>query len=120
MGGNKGKAGKAALLALVLLLSVLSCSITIAEQSADEQIMVNNFWVDVPLTQIFRDISMETGVVIALCPHVPDPLISLDADSGKPLKECLGELLPGQGLFVHQFGVFAGQIPGSAAGKNRA
>ncbi len=102
MGGNKGKAGKAALLALFLLLSVLSCSIAIAERPADEPIMVNNFWVDVPLTQIFRDISMETGVVIALCPHVPDPLISLDADSGKPLKECLAELLPGQGLFVHQ------------------
>jgi len=64
-------------------------------------IMVNNVWVDVPLSQVFRDISAETGVVIAPCPHVPDPLVSLDAGLGKPLKECLQELVAGRGLFVY-------------------
>lgn len=70
-------------------------------ESADGMVMVNNVWVDVPLTQVFRDISIETGVVIALCPHVPDPLISLDAGSGKALGECLAELIAGRGLFVY-------------------
>ena len=67
----------------------------------NEAIMVNNVWVDVPLTQVFRDISMETGAIIATCPHVPDPLISLDAGSGKPLQECLQELVAGRGLFIY-------------------
>jgi len=68
----------------------------------NEVIMVKNVWVDVPLTQVFRDISMETGVVIALCPHVGDPLISLNAGgSGKPLQECLQELVAGQGFSVY-------------------
>jgi hypothetical protein len=68
---------------------------------AGEMVMVHNVWVDVPLTQVFRDMSIETGVVIALCPHVPDPLISLDAGSGKALGECLAELVAGRGLFVY-------------------
>ncbi|MHC4459100.1 MAG: hypothetical protein ACYS0I_18825, partial [Planctomycetota bacterium] len=72
--------------------------------SADtgEEIMINNVWIDVPLTQVFRDISIETGVVIAVGPQVPDPLISLDAGLGKPLQDCLEELVAGQGLFIHQ------------------
>ena len=75
---------------------------TIAEAvDTNEVIMVNNVWVDVPLTQVFRDISMETGVVIALCPHVDDLLISLDAGSGKPLQECLQELVTGRGLIIY-------------------
>jgi hypothetical protein len=69
---------------------------------ANEEIIVNNVWVDVPLTQIFRDISMETGVIIAPCPHVADTLISLDAGSGKPLQECLEELVAGQNLLIHK------------------
>lgn len=67
----------------------------------NEPITVNNVWVDVPLTQVFRDISMETGAIIACCPHVPDLLISLDAGSGKPLQECLQELVAGRGLFIY-------------------
>jgi len=67
----------------------------------NEVIMVNNVWGDVPLTQVIRDISMETGAIIACCPHVPDPLISLDAGSGKPLQECLQELVAGRGLFIY-------------------
>jgi len=74
---------------------------TIEAVDTNEVIMVNNVWVDVPLTQVFRDISVETGVVIALCPHVPDPLISLDAGLGKPLEECLQELVAGRGLFIY-------------------
>jgi hypothetical protein len=67
---------------------------------ASTRIMVNNVWIDVPLTQVFRDISIETSVVIALCPHVSDPLISLDAGKGAPLQECLQELVAGRGLFI--------------------
>jgi len=66
------------------------------------KITVNNVWIDVPLTQVFRDISIETGIVIAVGPRVPDPLVSLDAGLGKPLQECLRELVAGQGLFVHE------------------
>lgn len=68
----------------------------------DESIRVHNVWVDVPLGQIFRDISIETGVIIATCPHMPDPLVSLDAGLGKDLEVCLDELIAGQGLFVNR------------------
>jgi type II secretory pathway component GspD/PulD (secretin) len=68
----------------------------------NKEIMVNNVWVDVPLTQVFRDISMETGIIIASCPHVIDSLVSLDAGSGKPLQECLQELVAGQSLLIHK------------------
>jgi hypothetical protein len=68
---------------------------------ANEVLMVHNVWVDTPLTQVFRDISMETGAVIASCPHIPDPLISHDAGLGKPVDECLQELVAGRGLFIH-------------------
>jgi len=69
---------------------------------SDGPISVHNVWVDVPLGQVFRDISIETGVIIATCPHMPDPLVSLDAGLGKPLEQCFGELIAGQGLFVNQ------------------
>ncbi|MCK5174749.1 MAG: hypothetical protein KAR47_15250, partial [Planctomycetes bacterium] len=69
---------------------------------ADEAIRVHNVWVDVPLGQVFRDISIETGVIIATCPHMPDPLVSLDAGLGKALDVCLEELVAGQGLFVNE------------------
>jgi len=65
-----------------------------------EEIIVKNIWVDVPLSQIFRDISVENGIILATCPHVPDPMVSLDASKGKPLGECLEELIAGQGLFI--------------------
>jgi len=66
-----------------------------------DKIIVNNVWVDVSLVQVLRDISIETGVVIASCPHMPDPLVSLDAGLGKPLEQCLEELVAGRGLFIH-------------------
>jgi len=90
----------------VMLFGLVQC-VVIAEEftggyvDTKEVILVNNVWVDVPLAQVFRDISIETGVIIALCPHVPDPLISLDAGLGKPLEGCLQELVAGRGLFVH-------------------
>lgn len=74
----------------------------VSDVGSNETIMVNNVWVDVPLGQVFRDVSIETGVIIATCPHIPDPLVSLDAGLGKPLGECLGELIAGQGLFIYQ------------------
>ena len=99
--------GKTRAAVLFILLFGLGPCVAFAEESKGEDvdagkvIMVNNVWVDVPLTQVFRDISIETSVVIALCPHVPDPLISLDADSGKPLQECIQELVAGRGLFIY-------------------
>jgi len=68
---------------------------------ANGVLMVHNVWVDTPLTQVFCDISTETGAVIASCPHIPDPLISLDAGLGKPVDECLQELVAGRGLFIY-------------------
>jgi len=68
---------------------------------ANEVILVKNVWADVPLMQVLRDISMETGAVIASCPHIPDPLISLDAGLGKPVDECLQELVAGRGLIIY-------------------
>jgi len=90
------------------LLLVIFCHPGVAGEfevggaDSNETIMVNNVWVDVPLGQIFRDISIETSVIIATCPHLPDPLVSLDAGLGKSLDECLGELIAGQGLFIYQ------------------
>ncbi len=88
-----------AVLGLLLLFALAAVAAT--DLDTGQGITVNNVWIDVPLTQVFRDISIETGVVIATCPHVPDPLISLDAGIGKPLKQCLGELVAGRGLFVY-------------------
>ncbi len=102
------KQGETVVVRLFVLLVVLFGYPAVADEPnvssavSNEVIMVNNIWFDVPLSQIFRDISIETGAIIACCPRVPDPLISLDAGSGKPLQECLQELVAGQGLFVYQ------------------
>ena len=69
---------------------------------ANEVIMVKNVWADVPLMQVLRDISMETGVTIVTCPHVSDPLVSLDTGPGKPFRDCMEELLSSRGLSVHK------------------
>ena len=92
----------AAVLCLLLLFALAGAAVAAAHPDTGEEIMVNNVWIDVPLTQVFRDISIETGVVIAVGPQVPDLLISLDAGLGKPLQDCLEELVAGQGLFIHQ------------------
>lgn len=93
---------KAAAVCLLLLFSLTGTGAAIDEPATGERIMVNNVWIDVPLTQVFRDISIETGVVIAVGPQVPDVVVSLDAGLGKPLQECLRELIAGQGLYVHR------------------
>jgi len=92
----------AAVLCLLLLFALAGDAVAAAHPDTGEEIMVNNVWIDVPLTQVFRDISIETGVVIAVGPQVPDPIISLDAGLGKPLQNCLEELVAGQGIFIHQ------------------
>lgn len=92
----------AATLCLLLLFALPGAAVAATYLDTGEGIMVNNVWIDVPLTQVFRDISIETGVVIAVGPQVPDPLISLDAGLGKPLQDCLRELVAGQGIFTHQ------------------
>jgi type IV pilus assembly protein PilQ len=96
-----------ALASLVLSLGWAHC-VTYAEIStseasdANEVKIVKNVWVDVPLMQVLQDISMETGVAIVTCPHVPDPLVSLDTGPGKPFRDCMQELLSGRGLIVHK------------------
>ncbi|MCK4886264.1 MAG: type II secretion system protein GspD [Planctomycetes bacterium] len=104
----KKKQRKTTVVILLALLSGIFVHIAaagefdVSDSDINEIVMVNNVWVDVPLGQILRDISIETGVIIATCPHMPDPLISLDAGIGKPLKECISELVAGQGLFIYQ------------------
>jgi len=92
----------AAAICLLLLFSLTGTGAAIDDFANGERIMVNNVWIDVPLTQVFRDISIETGVVIAVGPQVPDIVVSLDAGLGKPLEECLRELVAGQGLYIHK------------------
>ncbi len=104
---QKQMPGKLKAVVLFILLFALAQSLAVAYVSTAEvvdsnEIIVNNVWVDVPLTQVFRDISMETGIVIAIGPQVPDVLVSLDAGLGKPFQQCLQELIAGQGLFIHQ------------------
>ncbi|MGB8225446.1 MAG: hypothetical protein WCE45_01070 [Sedimentisphaerales bacterium] len=91
----------------VLLLGIFSYpavadDINAGSAGADETILVKNVWVDVPLSQVLRDISVENGIILATCPHVADPIVSLDAGKGKPLEECLNDLIAGQGLFIHK------------------
>lgn len=97
----------AAVILAVFLFGAFGCAAAASDPNFgiagdDETIMVKNVWVDVPLSQIFRDISIESNVIIATCPHVSDALVSLDASQGKPLDECLNELVTGQGLFIHK------------------
>jgi hypothetical protein len=92
------------LIALFVLFSVpvLAADFGVTYADANDVVMVTNVWVDVPLSQVFRDISVENGIIIATCPHVTDPLVSLDAGSGKPLEACLNELVAAQGLFIYK------------------
>lgn len=96
-----------ALAYLMLSLALAHCATcadapTNSAADANRVVMVKNVWVDVPLMQVLRDISTETGVAIATCPHVPDSIVSLDTGPGKPFQECLDELLSGRGLFAHK------------------
>jgi len=62
---------------------------------------VTNVWVDVPLSQIMRDISVETGVAITVDPSVADQLVSLQVKDA-PLADCLEKLTAAQGLAVRE------------------
>ncbi len=84
---------------IVVILSAGNFSANAITASGDE-IIVKNVWVDVPLSQVFRDISVENGIIIATCPHVTDAMVSLDAAKGKPVEDCINELIAGQGLYV--------------------
>ncbi|MCK5557391.1 MAG: hypothetical protein KAJ01_03375, partial [Candidatus Hydrogenedentes bacterium] len=85
--------------------------------------MVDNIWVDTPLSQILRDISMQVHVTIAVDPSVQDSMISLEAD-GMPLDECLRKVVAGQGLVVRKiderFYIVGGGQPNSATFKHLA
>jgi len=96
-----------ALASLVLSFGLGHCvtyadALTSGITDANEAIMVKNVWADVPLMQVLRDISMETCVTIVTCPHVSDPLVSLDTGPGKPFRDCMDELLSSRGLSVHK------------------
>jgi len=85
--------------------------------------LVSNVWVDTPLSQVLRDISMQVHVTIAVDPSVQDCMISLEAD-GMPLEECLRKVTAGQGLVVRKvddrfYLVGSGQ-PNSATFKHLA
>ncbi len=89
---------------LLLVVTTLHAAGDNEKQSdkANDEIIVNNVWVDVPFTQVIRDISIETAAVIAISPKVSDMLVSLDAGQGKNLDECLEQLVAGKGIFVHK------------------
>ncbi len=90
----------AAVLLLLLSFSLATGVVTAQEQPSAAQ-AVDNVWVDVPLTQVLRDVAMQAGVTIAVGPSVLDRLVSLDAD-GMPLEECLERITAGQGLAVRK------------------
>jgi type II secretory pathway component GspD/PulD (secretin) len=69
--------------------------------SSGPERLITNVWVDTPLSQILRDISMETQVTIALDPTAQDSLISMEAEK-TPLEECLRKICAGQGLVVRK------------------
>ncbi len=63
--------------------------------------LIANVWVDVPLREVLRDVSMQAGVTIAVGPSVPDELVSLEAKE-IPLQQCLQKVTAGQGLEIHR------------------
>lgn len=71
------------------------------QASSGAQPLINNVWVDVPLTQVLRDVSLQARVTIAADPSVTDHLVSLEAQ-GMPVEECLRRLTAGQGLSVRK------------------
>jgi Flp pilus assembly secretin CpaC len=84
----------------LIVITLSAANFCAAIDAAPQEIIVKNVWVDVPLSQVLRDISVENGLIIATCPHVPDAMVSLDAAKGKPVEDCINELIAGQGLFV--------------------
>ncbi|MFO8008724.1 MAG: hypothetical protein R6V05_13415 [Candidatus Brocadiia bacterium] len=87
--------------ALALWLVMCSSGVGAAEEPADPKSLVSNVWVDVPLRQVLRDMSMQTGVPVAVDPSVADTLISFQADQ-VPLQQALERAVAGQGLSVRR------------------
>lgn len=105
--GTRKRNGRrtAPVLLLFLFFSLITGTVAAREQSSAMDSSgtraIDNVWVDVPLTQVLRDMAMQAGVTIAVDPSVPDRLVSLDAD-GIPLAECLKRVTAGQGLAVRK------------------
>ena len=103
--GRKQKGLRATGLIFCLLLGTIARP-TAAQaappaQASDPPPLVSNVWVDVPLSQVLRDVSTETGVTIALDPSVADQPVSLQVKDA-PLEECLQKLTAAQGLAVRR------------------
>ncbi len=91
------------ILALLIIIALLCGTAGAAPASAQPEHgprKVSNVWVDVPLSQVVRDISMQARATIALDPTVQDSLISLEADPPMKLEDCLERIAAGQGLAV--------------------
>jgi len=97
MRNNRATPVAISLVALAALCAVALSQETAEPASASGPRLVHNVWVDTPLSQVLRDISMQVGVTIAVDPTVSDHVVSLECD-GMPLEECLRLLLAGQGL----------------------
>jgi type II secretory pathway component GspD/PulD (secretin) len=72
-----------------------------ARQAEDRKSLVNNVWMDTPLSQVLRDISAQAGVTITVDPVLADLPISFDAHD-LPVSDCLAKITMGKGLAVRQ------------------
>ncbi len=88
-------------LLLVVTLTLALSHFASGEAAGAQPKLVSNIWVDVPIRQVLRDISMQTGVGISVDPSVTDYVVSLKADR-MPLEEALRRVTAGQGLAVRR------------------
>ncbi|MGD2175336.1 MAG: hypothetical protein PVJ27_08030, partial [Candidatus Brocadiaceae bacterium] len=95
---DRGWRRTAGLLVVTLLLCAMPA--TVRGEPAPGP-LVSNVWVDVPLRQVLRDISVQARVTIAVDPTVGDFLVSLEAEE-MPLEACLRRATAGQGLTVRR------------------
>jgi len=70
-------------------------------ESIESEKLVRNIWIDTPLSQVLRDISMQLDVTISVDPFVGDYLVSLEAD-GISLEECFRKIIAGDGIVVRK------------------
>ena len=73
--------------------------LTSAPNGNDAKGTVSNVWVDTPVSQMIRDISMQTHVTIVMDPTVRDTVLSLEVNE-MPLEDCLKQIVMGQGLVL--------------------
>lgn len=62
---------------------------------------VSNVWVDTPLSQVLRDVSLQAKVTVAVDPSVADRLVSLEAEE-MSLRDALERVTAAQGLSVRR------------------